>query len=268
MTPSNNGQSPHAASFRSKLLVAMMLIVAGLTATVLYFAQRNAAADIQRDLQRDFQAELAALHSVEELRYLALAERCRALVAKPRIHAALEDNALDLLYPSAKDELRDIMQDASNPQPEQISGVPRVRFYRFLDRTGALLPPPNPPDVGILRSDQEAQLSLKPLPQTPQIGYLLRNGGTAEETLDEIIALPITSTETNEVIAALVVGFKPLDIAQNRSGDEMKSGVWVNGWLHLPALAESARVAVDREMTRLLGVPDAGERSSRIEIND
>jgi hypothetical protein len=33
---------------------------------------------------------------------------------KPRIHAALEDNALDLLYPSAKDELRDLM-DGGEP---------------------------------------------------------------------------------------------------------------------------------------------------------
>src|SRR4051812_1841563 len=136
----------------------MMLVVSGLTATGLYLAQRNATAVMQRDLQRDFQGELAALHSVEQLRYAALAERCRTLVAKPRIHAALEDNALDLLYPSAKDELRDIMQEESNPQPEQISGVPRARFYRFLDRTGALLPPPNPAEVGTLRTEEEAQL--------------------------------------------------------------------------------------------------------------
>src|SRR4051794_11685996 len=244
----------------------MMLVVGGLTATGLYLAQRNAMADLERGLQRDFQSDLNALHGVEELRYDALAEHCRTLVAKPRIHAALEDNALDLLYPSAKEELRDIMQRESNSQPEQISGVPRARFYRFLDRTGALLPPPNPTDVGILRPDEEAQLSLKPLPQTAQIGYLLRKGGTAEETIDEIIALPITSTESNELIAALVIGFKPLDIAQNRSMDEMKSGVWLNGWLHLPAVPESARVAVDQEMTRLLGTPDTGERSSRIEI--
>ena len=51
------------------------------------------------------------LHNVHEIRQAALAERCRALVRKPRIHAALEDNALDLLYPSAKDELRDITVD-------------------------------------------------------------------------------------------------------------------------------------------------------------
>jgi signal transduction histidine kinase len=258
-------RKPQAASFRAKLLIAMMFVVAGLTGTGLYFAERNAAADVQRGLQRDFQADLAALHNVEEIRYAALAERCHILVAKPRIHAALEDNALDLLYPSAKDELRDIMQDEANPQPEQISGVPRARFYRFLDRTGAVLPPPKPAEVGALQEDEQAQLAVKPLPQKPQIGYLIRGAGTAEETVDEIIALPITSTETSELIAALVIGFKPLELAQKRAADEMKSGIWLNRWLHLPALSESARTVVDAELTRLLAV-NVPERSSRLDI--
>jgi signal transduction histidine kinase len=262
---SEEGKSP-ATGFRARLSIAMMLVVAGLTATGLYLAQRNAMANLQRDLERAFQSDLTALHSVEELRHAALAERCRALVAKPRIHAALEDNALDLLYPSAKDELRDIMQDETNPQPDEISGVPHARFYRFLDRTGTLLPPPNSAEVGMLRAGEEAQLTLRPLPQMAQIGYLLRGGGRAEETIDEIIALPITSTENNEVIAALVIGFKPLEVEQKRGADEMKSGVWLNGWLHLPALQKSARTAVDKEMTRLLAEPNKAERSSRIDI--
>jgi signal transduction histidine kinase len=262
---SEDRKSP-AASFRAKLLLAMMVVVAGLTAAGLYLAQRNATGALEQDLQRDFQADLAALHNVEEIRYAALAERCRALVAKPRIHAALEDNALDLLYPSAKEELRDIMQDKAKPQPDQVSGLPHARFYRFLGRTGAVLPPPNPTEVGNLRPDEEAQLALKVLPQTPQIGYLLRGAGTADETIDEIIALPIVSTETDELIAALVIGFKPLDVVQKRGPEEMKSGIWLNGWLHLPALAESARVTVDRAMTDLLAANKV-ERSSRIEID-
>jgi signal transduction histidine kinase len=262
---SDEGKS-QAASFRAKLLVAMMLVVAGLTVTGLYLAQRKATADLERDLQHNFQADLAALHSVEELRYAALAERCRALVSKPRIHAALEDNALDLLYPSAKDELRDIMQDEKNPQPDQISGVPHARFYRFLDRTGALLPSPNPTVVGLLGPEEEALLALKLLPQTPQIGYLLRGRGTAEETIDEIIALPITSSENNEVIAALEIGFKPLDVAPKNGPDDVRSGIWVNGWLHLPALQESARNVLDQKMTHLLQNADKAEHSSRVDI--
>jgi len=44
---SDEGKS-QAASFRAKLLIAMMLLVAGLTATGLYLAQRNAMADLRR----------------------------------------------------------------------------------------------------------------------------------------------------------------------------------------------------------------------------
>lgn len=266
MTARREEKKSHGASFRAKLFVAMSLVVFGLITIGLYLAERNAIADAKRDIERDFQAELAKLHSMEELRYAALAERCRKLIDKPRIHAALEDNALDLLYPSAKEELRDIMQSATGADPAPPSHAPQARFYRFLDRSGAMLPPSNPEDVGTLRPEEEAQLSLKPLPQTPQIGYLLRRAGTGEEAIDEIIALPIKSTETNEVIAALVVGFKPIEVEEKRSGDGMKSGIWVGSWLHLPSLPEPARAAIDREMNRLVAAPNSAEKSSRIEI--
>jgi signal transduction histidine kinase len=252
--------------FRTKLFAGMMLVVFGLTATGLYLAERNAAEDAQRDLDRDFQSELARLHAMEELRYAALAERCRNLIDKPRIHAALEDNALDLLYPSAKEELRDIMQSATPAGQNPPSRAPQARFYRFLNGAGGLLPPPDPADVGVLRPEEEVQLSVKPAPQSPQIGYLLRKGDAGDEIIDEIIALPINSTETNEVIAALVVGFKPIEVAEKRSGEGMKSGIWMGGALHLPALSETARAVIDREMNRLVTAPTSAERSSRVQI--
>ena len=141
-------------SFRTRLLAAMMLVVSALTSLGLYLSQRTVAAGAERDSQQNFQAELSWLHKIQELRHAALAERCRALVAKPRIHAALEDNALDLLYPSAKDELRDLME-GNEPSPEQGAGTLNAKFYRFLDGTGAVLSPPNPKDVGNLSAGAE-----------------------------------------------------------------------------------------------------------------
>ena len=93
--------------------------------------------------KQSFEAELSWLHRVQQLRNAALQDRCRGLAAKPRIHAALEDNALDLLYPSAKDELHDLMQTEQQPA-EQEAGSLHARFYRFLNVNGAVLPPPNP----------------------------------------------------------------------------------------------------------------------------
>jgi signal transduction histidine kinase len=244
----------------------MMVVVSGMTGAGLYLAQRNNAAEAEHDLQHDFQAELAASDSVEELRHAALAERCRILAQNPRIHAALEDNALDLLYPSAKDEMRDVM--AADPGSSQASqpGALHASFYRFLDSDGAVLPAPNPVDVGPLRLEEEAQLALKPLPDKQQIGYIRRKPATGGETIDEVIALPIHSSETHELIAALVVGFEPVPVAGNRPGDEMKSGIWVGGWLHMPALPESSRAGIMQDLARTLAAPGSEGRSSRVEV--
>src|SRR3954471_6982568 len=89
------------SGFRLRLLVAIMLVVSAITGLALYLAQHQLAASVEADLQREFQAELTARHNAQEIRLAALVERCRALVRKPRIHSALEDDALDLLYLSA-----------------------------------------------------------------------------------------------------------------------------------------------------------------------
>jgi hypothetical protein len=160
MTVSSGPRSGTATSFRSKLLLAMMLVVSALTILGVYLAQRNVAATTQRDLRQSFEAELSWLHRVQQLRNAALQDRCQKLAAKPRIHAALEDNALDLLYPSAKDELRDLMEAEQQPA-EQAAGSLHARFYRFLNMDGAVLPPPNPQEVGELVPEDEARLPMK-----------------------------------------------------------------------------------------------------------
>src|SRR5438552_803037 len=211
MSASDQARDKDVASFRTRLFTAMMLIVASLTALGLYLAQRKVTSDAERNLQENFQGELSSLHKLEELRHAALADRCNALVAKSRIHAAIEDNAIDLLYPSAKDELRDLME-GEEPPPEQAGQSLHARFYRFLDSTGAVIKPLNPYDVGELDAKTEAQLALDRLPDTQEIGYIEGNAQAGGEAIDEVIAVPIFSTYTGDVISALVNGYKPLEL--------------------------------------------------------
>ena len=253
------------ASFRTKLLAAMMLVVSALTALGFYLAERNVAAAAERDLQQNFQAELSSLHKVQELRHAALAERCRALVSKPRIHAALEDNALDLLYPSAKDELRDLME-GEEQSPEQARTL-QGKFYRFLDGAGAVLSPPNPKDVGQLSAEAEEKLAFKKLPAVQQIGYVAESGDSTEDIVDEVMAVPIFSTETGDVISALVVGFQPFELAGAHTGAGMKSGIWLNGQLHLPALSKSAQEALGREMTNAVTTSGRAQSNFTVRVN-
>jgi len=255
-----------AASFRAKLLAAMMLLTSGLTALGLYLAQRNVAATAERDLRQNFQAELSSLDKLQELRHAALAERCRALALKPRIHAALEDNALDLLYPSAKDELRDLMEGEESA-PEQAAHSLHAKFYRFLDENGAVLSPPNPREVGELGGDAEAQLALKKLPQMQQIGYLPENADGPEAAVDEIMVVPIFSTDTGSVISALVVGFKPFELALKRAGAAMISGIWVNGRVYLLFLPASAEAALGAEISDAIAKSDRAQSNFTVYVN-
>ena len=254
-------------NFQTKLMIAMMLVVFAVTALALFFAQRNLAAGVKRDLQREFQSELASLHAIRAERHAALAEICRTLARKPRIHAALEDNALDLLYPSARDELRDVMQGDSGSPAETGAYALRAVFYRFLDGRGAVLSAPDTRDVGALRAPEEAALSLAGAPHRPQTGYLLRTLNGTGVSLAEIIAMPIVSTETGEVIAALVLGVESAAPGPARAETGILSGLWLGGQLHLPALPPSAREAVAAAMAAIVAATGPGEGRLSVAID-
>ncbi len=219
-------------SFRTQLLLALMLVVSVITVVGLVLAERSLASGVTRDLEQTFDAELIALRRVRDLRHAALVERCRALVRKSRIHAALEDGALDLLYPSAVDELRDLMAPAG---ARSTTGL-HAEFYRFLDRSGAVIPPPATAKVGALTSAESVQLVLPRVPETPQVGYVIRS--ETGDTISEIITTPIVSSETGEVIAALVLGFRPM--AASAAG--FLRGLWMAGELHLIAPGPAAAI--------------------------
>ncbi len=252
--------SKEVTSFRTKLALTIMLVVSAVTVVVIYLGEGRVTANAERDLRQKFQAELSSLDSLQELRNATLAERCRVLAEKPRIHAALEDNALDLLYPSAKDELRDLMEGGSDSS-DQAAGALHARFCRFLDGNGAVLSPPSPKDLGALSPNTEAQLALKQLPGKQQIGYLSEGGDLADETVDEVIAVPIFSTETGEVISALVAGFKPFEIASKRAEAGMKSGLWTGHRLHMPSLSKSAQTILSKQMANAISNSDRAQSS-------
>ena len=241
-------RGPGIGRFRRKLLIAMMLIVSGVTSLGIYVAQRQAAADAQTDLQRDFELELDALHRLQELRNAAVADRSRALAQNARIHAALEDNALDLLYPSAREELRDLTDRPAATRVDAADAL-HARFYRFLNTHGAVIVPSSE-DAGDLLPAEEAQVALNRVPQTMQTGYLIRTDEKPGGGVDEMIAVPIRSTETNEVISALVLGFKPVETNVPDAPIEMSNGILVNGRLHLPGLGPAAEKQIVREVER------------------
>jgi signal transduction histidine kinase len=242
--------APGIAGFRMRLLVAMMLVVSAVALVGFLVTQRSVAEAVRREFELQFQGELSALHAAEDVRNAAVAERCRALARRPRIHAALEDGAPDLLYPSARDEMQGVM-DEGEPGAYAL----HARFYRFLDSSGRVISPSGEADVGGLGPGEETQLALGALPAQPETGYLLRNAGAQ---IDEVIAMPIVSTENGEVISAIVLGFKPggLDSGEGSSGIE--SGIWLKGALYLPSPPGAARRELEAQVTRAASTGNPG----------
>ncbi len=211
----------------------MTLLAALAAAGALRLSETRATADYAQNLRREFEAELAAAHQVRALRLDALEEIARQLARKPRLQAALEDDALDLLYLTAQDELRDIIEPAKNlnpntspPTPARFSAL-RARFYRFLDATGAVIRPASSDHVGLLSPADEAALALPGLPSRLQIGYLPTTPAT------ELIAIPISSTQTGQPVATLVLGFSRPDLLGRRSGETTLRALSLQGRLHL-----------------------------------
>ncbi len=250
--------------FRIQLFLAMMLVVSVLTSLGIYVAQRRAAEDARGNLQRDFELELASLHRLQDLRNAAVADRSRSLAQNARIHAALEDNALDLLYPSAREELRDLMEQ---PDPDRAGAVETLhaKFYRFLDSHGAVLAPPTN-DAGILLPNEQAQVTQKTVPPAMQTGYLIRRDAAGRASVDEMIAVPIRSTETNEVIAALVLGFKPIEAIAHVQATGMRSGILVGGQLLPAEFGTRVEEQIVAEVERDVAVAGGQSRSLRTKI--
>ncbi len=266
IAPLEPSRAAGVARFRAKLVVAMMLVVSAITAVALVVAQHSVAAAVEVELQREFQGEIAALHNVQELRHAALVERCRALVRRPRIHAALEDNALDLLYPSAQDELRDLMAPDDEPDSESSPRTLRAEFYRFLSRDGTVIRAPGSAQVGGLRPEEEAQLTLRTAPDRLQLGYLVRRTANGRETISELFAMPIISSENAEVIAAIVLGFKPASLRDVSAASGITRGIWLAGKLHLDALSAAEQSALAAEVTRAIAANDGPSNSLRRSI--
>ena len=241
-------QATRVAGFRTRLRVATMIVVSVVTLLGLYFGERSLASNVEDDLRREFQAELAALRNTRAIRHAGLVERCRTLVRRSRIQSALEDDALDLLYPSAENELRDIMVSPAGAAADGSAGGLHAQFYRFLGRNGAVIATPNSRAVGALSATEVGWMALPVLPTVPQTGYLTREIEAGESEVFEIIAMPILSTDTAEPIAALVLGFEPFAVGRREARSGMKSGVQVQGRLHSAALPLAAEAVLAREV--------------------
>ncbi len=266
MSAEKAAAAPGIRSFRAKLLAGMTVVVVAITLIGLYLVERKVTSEAQQAFQRAFEADIGLIRTMREIRHATLAERCRILVRKPRIHAALEDNALDLLYLSAGDELRDVLDRESPPGENAPRFSTRARFYRFLDAHGALISPGTATTAGPLDPEEEKRLALPEAPGEEHTGYLWRRLPDGGREMLELIATPIVSTESGDIIAALVTGFP---LAAHAEAEGVASGILLGGELHMPSLKAGERAAIAERVARVsAGASGAAAEKSPGQISD
>lgn len=248
--PANSG----ARGFRLRLFVTMTVVVGLVTVIAVYFAQRGMDADLRWNLDRRFQSEFDALLAVQEANHAAVVDRCRMLVRSSRIHGAIEDDAMDLLYSSTDDELRSVLPSryatgsAGAALDSGGGGMFQARTYRFLDAKGAVIPPPPGQEIGGSGAWID-QLAMKKLPEREEVGYIVEETTAGERMIHEVVATPIVSSETGEAIAALVLVFKPLKLPAGFMRNGVRSAIWADGHVDLKTIPAVAA----REMERIMG---------------
>ena len=254
------GPDGNVTGFRWKLLLSVSLVVAALTALGVYLAARRASATAENDFEHEFQGALAALRHVQELRQQEIAGRCDALVRNPRIHAALEDDALDLLYFNARDALHDLVYTVDTHPEKEGPATLRACYYRFLDARGAIIQPSAVKTVGELTTLEEQQLAVPTLPEKQEIAYLIRTNGPWRGAIIETTTVPIRSTESGEIISALMVGFAPVAAGATPAGLPIRRGVWVSNALHMPGLADASTEELATQVRPALPADEGAER--------
>ncbi len=245
-----------ALGFRAKLVMAMMIVVAAVTATTLVVTQRFVERSYTRISRERFAAEADAFATVQEARLAAARAAVLDVARSVRLLAALEEHDVALLYQIAVHELRNVLE----PDPD-IPGLAPVSFFRVIDADGHVLPPPADaaraglvdvsPTAPWLRQVAAAGRGAA-AERVQDLGYVAPAVG-GRRVLHEVIVTPIIDRATKSASGALVVGF-PASAAAAATGDHIPSGIWLGRRLYARAgggaVATHAATAALRDALR------------------
>ncbi|MHB8522874.1 MAG: adenylate/guanylate cyclase domain-containing protein [Limisphaerales bacterium] len=265
-----------ALSFRFKLLLAMMIVVVGVTGTTLYVTQQRVQATYQRLSEEQFQREIqfhtalqaARLYDVQRRsRNFAHSVRLRDLMRRLNSDVEGHDDAdvvlaTEKLYQTAEDELQ--LRETLGTTP---AGAPaqRAAFFRLLDAQGQVLAPPSGVDAGLIhpadrkRFQQQLGSIGKALTgdTEEQVGYLAPRTIEGRARLLEVIVTRIIDSRTGESVGTLALGFAVSNLMPDSRTDQslnvetsrIQSGIWLDEQLYSSEIAEAVRPEVEQRVT-------------------
>jgi class 3 adenylate cyclase len=219
-------------SFPIKLLLAMMLVVGGVTVGTMYVTQQVVESAYREQFNRQFENHAFFFSQLQEARLSAIRGKCASIVKSVRLRSLIREYSTD---PSGE-----LATDCYNTTKDQLElggiGGANVKCG-LLDLKGEILPAPA--NFQLFALDQKRKVLMKALaaPEQQQIAYLEDNDNK-DNPVQELIFSKII--DEGEVRGALVLAFDFPGFSRSDRRTQSKSGLVIDGHLHMAALNQSA----------------------------
>ena len=257
-----------APSFRTKLILAMSLTVAGVTGATLYVTQQRVQAAFQRQFEDQFRLQLSFFSERRVQQLGEIAKRCKKVSESVRIISALEEALMeddpDLFYDNLDTEIALLTEAAENPS------------VTVIDPTGRALVPGKsrpyflPHGTGDGRDSLLGRLvvRMRGSEGRQEIGYLALGGGK----LGECMVTPLVNQATDDVLGALVMAFPLSDHGERAMHESSRkallSGIWLDGRVHSQTIPAALHEKLAKQVAEEMQNATSGTSAVTIRVGD
>src|ERR1051326_3953390 len=244
-------------SFRLKLLLAMMLLVVGVTATTLIITENQVRVSYERHFQQSFKLQLDWFLQQRETRLEPVKQRVAGVAPNPRLLASMEiagqphpeQRDVDDLYQNGIDQLSDIMAAVSAAsQGNRTNGL--KGFYFFLNTKGEVLYPSAAVKLpfslsGLHRISNQVEAVGASVSRrnAQEEGYLALEDDFGQISIREMLFTPIVDQARQQKLGVLGVGF-PLPSADR--SNTISSAIWLDNQFYSFSIPADALKSVQQ----------------------
>jgi PAS domain S-box-containing protein len=206
-----------AFSFRAKILLTMMVLIVGVTVTMLVITDKQVQVSYERHFQQAFEFQMESFLQQREARLTPVKQRVAEAAGNPRLIAAMENAGqvgadlqdIDDLYQNGLDQL----SGGLNAHPAGRTNFQSGLFF-FLDNSGKVLYPRPSVELPFLLSKlQGVALQAGKIGQSvvhagiQQVGYLTAQTETDKGQVTEMVFTPMVDPVKRQTLGVLAVGF-------------------------------------------------------------
>jgi two-component system cell cycle sensor histidine kinase/response regulator CckA len=262
-------------TFRLKLLLSMVFLVVGITATTLLITENQVRLSYERHFQQSFGFQIDLFLQQRDARLEPIKERVTAASASTRLFAAMENAGqehadqrdIDDLYQNGIDALSEVRAATPVGGTNKLSGL-----FFFLNSKGEMLYPSAQVKLpfsflGLRKIAHQVEAVSASVSQqgSPQIGYLATEDEPGALAIREMIFTPIADQVAHQKLGMLAVGF-PLPNAPQ--GNPILSAIWLGNRLYASSIPGGALNDIDEALGSRLQAGAAPQHNFKVRVAD